>query len=59
MASPNPIADGPMAYRYARDDSRIAGASALGPYLGLSLPMNRQARKSAKDSIGPILVSLP
>ena len=59
MASPNPIADGPRAYRYAREDNRITGASALGPNLGLSLPMNRQARKSAKDSIGPTLVSLP
>ena len=59
MARPNPIADGPKAYRNAREDSRIAGASALGPNLGLSLPMYKQARKSAKDSIGPTLVSLP
>ena len=59
MVKPNPIADGPRAYRNAREDSRITGASTLGPNLGLSLPMYKQARKSAKDSIGPTLVSLP
>jgi len=59
IARPNPIADGPSAYRYPREASKITNASALGPILGLSLPMYRQTRKSAKDSIGPTLVSLP
>ena len=59
MAKPNPIADGPRAYRNAREDSRITGASALEPNLGLSVPKYTQARKRAEDSIGPTLVSLP
>jgi hypothetical protein len=52
MHSPNPIDVGPSRDKETREPIRITGGYNLGSILELSLPMNSDVRKSAKDAMG-------